>query len=125
MFQTCVGALGLSRRKRAVSQPPPFMNPRQNSPSGKNATSDDGSQICPECSERVWPAAEVDRRHFIRVVAGSAAGIVGGSSLLPKTAVAAAAAVETARTVKPAESLIRELFATLTAEQKLAVMRPW
>jgi hypothetical protein len=99
------------------------MNPRNHSPSENNATTDHASEICPECSERVSPAAEVNRRHFIRVVAGSAAGIVGGAALLPKSSLASAA--ETARAAKPAESLVRELFATLTAEQKAAVVMPW
>jgi len=60
----------------------------------------------------------------MRVVAGGAAGMMGGSALLAPTALRAAPS-EPARNVKPAEELIRELFATLSAEQKTAVVRPW
>ena len=51
-------------------------------------------------------------------------GIVGGSSLFPQSAFSAPPA-ETARTAKPAEGLVRELFATLTPEQKTAMVLPW
>ena len=76
---------------------------------------------CPECSEAV-PAIGLRRRHFIRAVAGGAAGLVGGSSLLSS---ALAAAPEKPRAAKPAEGLVRELFATLTPEQKKAMVLPW
>jgi hypothetical protein len=67
---------------------------------------------------------ELDRRNFIRVVAGGAVGMVGGSSLFPTAAVAAAPDEKTGA-AKPAEALVRELFATLTPEQKAAVVMPW
>ena len=80
-------------------------------------------QVCPECSERVDSAAGLGRRDFIRVVAGGAVGMLGGSSLL-STAAAIAAPGEKA-VAKPAEGLVRELFATLTPEQKTAMVLPW
>lgn len=50
-------------------------------------------------------------------------GLAGGSAVL--TPVPLKAAAESTRTAKPAESLVRELFATLSAEQKAAVVLPW
>jgi len=81
-------------------------------------------QVCPECSERVVPSTGLVRRDFIRVVAGGALGMMGGSSLL-STATAFAAPDEKAVTAKPAEGLVREFFATLTPEQKMAMVLPW
>lgn len=48
-------------------------------------------------------------------------GVMGASSLSS----AFAAPSDAPRRAKPAEELIRELFATLNAEQKTAVVRPW
>ena len=119
------------------------MNPRTNNPSlpqgavpapqVSNSVSGD-SRVCPECAEPVVPSIELDRRRFIRVVAGGAVGVIGGSSLLSTRTAFGAAPVEAAtapvvaggaRAAKPAESLVREFFATLTAEQKSVVMLPW
>jgi hypothetical protein len=50
--------------------------------------------------------------------------MMGGSSLL-STMAASAAPDETVRTARPAEALVREFFAMLTAEQKAAVVMPW
>lgn len=64
----------------------------------------------------------------MRVMAGGAAGMMGGAALLsPATlrAAPAAAPAAPARAAKPAEELIRELFATLTAQQKTEMVRPW
>ncbi len=68
--------------------------------------------------------AGLRRRDFIRAVAGGAVGMMGGSALLSPTALRAAPS-EAPRAAKPAEELIRELFAGLTAEQKTAVVMPW
>ena len=81
-----------------------------------------GPQPCPDCSEVVTPTNALGRRSFIRAVAGGAVGVVGGSSLL---STALAAAPEKPRAAKPAEGLVRELFATLTPEQKQAMVLPW
>jgi hypothetical protein len=57
----------------------------------------------------------------MRVMTGGAAGLMGGPAVLsPATSRAAAP-----RTAKPAEELVRELFSTLTAEQKTATVMPW
>ena len=50
--------------------------------------------------------------------------MMGGSSLFSTTAVGAAPD-EKVRAAKPAEALVREFFATLTPEQKAAVVMPW
>lgn len=80
--------------------------------------------VCPECFEQVAPSAGLGRRDFIRVVAGGAVGMLGGSSLLSTTA-AIAAPEEKGAVAKPAEGLVRELFATLTPDQKKAMVLPW
>jgi Protein of unknown function (DUF3500) len=49
-------------------------------------------------------------------------GLVG-SSFIP--AQVASAASDIPRTAKPAEGLVRELFASLTAEQRTAMVMPW
>ena len=76
--------------------------------------------VCPECSEQVIPSAGLGRRDFIRVVAGGAVGMLGGSSLL-----SSAAAQDKGAAAKPAEGLVRELFATLTPDQKKEMVLPW
>ena len=84
-------------------------------------------QSCPECSEGIGHLTGLGRRDFIRVVAGGAvgaAGVLGGASLLSSTS-AFAAPAEKARAAKPAETLVREIYATLTAEQKKAMVLPW
>ena len=81
-------------------------------------------QICPECSETGMPMSGLRRRDFMRVVAGGAVGVMGGASLLSPTATLGAPA-EKPRVVKPAEALVREFYATLTPEQKTAMVKPW
>lgn len=81
-------------------------------------------QYCPECSEGGPSLSGLGRRDFIRVVAGGAVGLMSGSSLLSTTA-ALAAPDEKGAATKPAEGLVRELFATLTPEQKMAMVLPW
>lgn len=80
-------------------------------------------QTCPECSATVPPAASLARRDFLRVVTSGAAGVMGGAALISPNVSAAPA--EAARPAKPAEALVREFFATLTDEQKKAMVRPW
>lgn len=74
---------------------------------------------CPECEG----TNSFDRRSFFRTVGGQAAAIlaIGGAA-------GAARALDTVKpklVVKPAEDLVRELFATLSAEQKPMVVFPW
>lgn len=81
----------------------------------------DHNPTCPECDLGPDLLPALDRRHFIRVLGTQAAALaVAGSA----GATVARAADKPAAT-KPAESLIRELFATLTADQKKAVALPW
>lgn len=87
---------------------------------------------CPECTADV-PATdahrtEVPRRDFLRVVGGAAAAL-GSAGMFPSMTGVARAAEEAAKPAaaasKPAEALIRELFATLTDDQKKTVVMPW
>jgi hypothetical protein len=83
------------------------------------------SPYCPECAEAFdFPEPPpLDRRRFIRVVGGAAAAVVLGT-----TGGRVAAAPEEARIEKkpkPAEDLVKELFGTMTAEQKKSVVLPF
>ncbi|MEN9572889.1 MAG: hypothetical protein RL514_744 [Verrucomicrobiota bacterium] len=80
------------------------------------------SPACPECAESNAPG--LGRRDFIRTLTGGAVGVLGATALLPHPA-AGAAPAEAVRPPKPAENLVRELFATLTDEQKKAMVLPW
>ena len=101
------------------------MNPlHRSSVPALTASATPAPQPCPECSEPVAPTTPLGRRSFIRVVAGGAVGALGGSALLSAPARAAAPA-EKERAAKPAEALVRELFTTLTPEQKAAMVLPW
>ncbi len=68
---------------------------------------------CTECNG-LFPAS--DRRSFFRRVGGTAAAAI---------ALGGAAQVARADKAKASEDLVRELFTTLTAEQKKTVMLPW
>jgi len=76
--------------------------------------------ICPECADPEFKNS-LGRRDFIRVVGGGVAGVIGASSLAPSLF----AAEETAKTTKPAEDLVRELFSTMTGDQKKELVYPW
>ena len=81
--------------------------------------SDFKTQVCPECAESSPLAAGFDRRQFIRAVSG-VVGAMAGSSLLP-----ASRAIAADSPAKPAESLVKELFAGLSSDQKQALVLPW
>jgi len=76
--------------------------------------SDTPRPLCPECAA---PDA-VDRRAFLR-------GAAAGAALLTVPATARLRADTPATPVKPSEDLVKELYSTLTAEQKALVVRPW
>lgn len=75
---------------------------------------------CPECEERV-EFDYLDRRGFVRTAAAAALGAVA----LPAVARAADDAATTAKAAKPAEELIKELYSTLSADQKKELVLPW
>jgi hypothetical protein len=80
--------------------------------------------FCPECAE-LQEADGLDRRDFIRVVGGGAAGLValGTAATLPARAADKPAVPE--RPNKPAEALVRELYASLSNDQKKDAVRDW
>lgn len=78
--------------------------------------------LCPDCD-----APELDgvgRRDFLRSVGGGAVTLASLSSL---PAVARARADEKAapKAAKPAEALIKELYTSLTSDQKTQLVYPW
>lgn len=81
---------------------------------------------CPECEESISGSNGLDRREFIRAVGerGSALLTIGGAAALPTTLAADDTRVPEKPT-KPAEDLVRELFSSLSEEQKREVALPY
>jgi hypothetical protein len=80
--------------------------------------------FCPECAE---PDA-VDRRHFLRVLGGySATALVSGGAVAATPALVGAQppAPVQPKAPRPAEALVRELHAGLTAAQRQRLVLPW
>jgi len=81
---------------------------------------------CPECNNEAWDFPEpppVDRRDFIRVAGGAAAAVaLTGSAALAADAPQSA---EKEKKAKPAEELIKELYSTLSDDQKKKVVLPY
>ena len=69
------------------------------------------------CSECIGLFPDVHRRGFLRSVGGQAAAaiVLGGAASVARAEAKA----------KPAEDLVRELFSTLSNEQKKTVVLPW
>jgi hypothetical protein len=89
--------------------------------------SDHAQPPCPECDDLRDQAKLLDRRGFIRRVGGQAAGLValGGAAAAPLVRADEPDAKADDIDAKPAEALIRELYATLSAEQKRELVMPW
>ncbi len=75
---------------------------------------------CPEC-EALSSGESLDRRDFMRAVGVGAAAVAVGT--VP--AVARAAAETVKKPAKPAEDLIKELYFTLSDDQRKNVILPW
>jgi hypothetical protein len=80
--------------------------------------SEERTPYCPECEEGF------DRRDFIRVVGTGAAAVLAGGGVQALRA-ADEPAKKSERPEKPAEALIKELYADLSDEQKAKVVLPW
>jgi hypothetical protein len=80
---------------------------------------------CPECEEMVGPEAP-DRRGFMRAVGERTAALLalGGLSGRLPTVPAADQAKPDPRPAKPAEGLVRELYATFSEDQKKQLVKP-
>lgn len=76
------------------------------------------NEYCPECLE------PVDRRDFLRVVGGGAAAVAVAGTLAP-IASAQHRIPLPPRAPRPAEALCRELFDSLTADQRRQLVLPW
>ncbi len=88
--------------------------------------STDESPFCPECAEFDQPEV-VDRRNFIRVVGSCAAtALVSGGAVAMIPALSGAQNPAPGnRAPRPAEALVRELHASLTADQRQRLVLPW
>jgi hypothetical protein len=86
---------------------------------------------CPDCENLPDEMPDLDRRDFLRAV-GSGAALVTVAALPAVPARAALPAVPARaedkpapRPAKPAEDLIRELYSSLSDEQKNVIVMPW
>jgi hypothetical protein len=89
---------------------------------------DNMKPICPECTDLAEGADIVDRRNFIRVVGGQAAALtaIASGAAAPRVLGAEdAKPAKAERPAKPAEDLVRELYASLSADQKKEIVLPW
>jgi len=88
-------------------------------------------QICPECHQPAQTReVGLNRRGFIRVLGGTAASLLAGGAAAPQLASAAPAAAPTPPLIpstgpKPAEELVRELYNSLTQQQRSNVVYTW
>ncbi|MFN4257755.1 MAG: DUF3500 domain-containing protein [Gemmataceae bacterium] len=82
---------------------------------------------CPDCDEHVveQPVEGLSRRQFIRVVGTQATALAAVGAMASQAPRVLADSKPAQSASKPAEDLVRELYATLTAEQKSAVVRPY
>ncbi len=86
--------------------------------------SENARPYCPECEPTAEDQAGFDRRQFLRT-AGVAALAAAGAAGLPRLAAAADGKAETKKPARPAEEMVRELFASLKDDQKKAVVLPY
>jgi hypothetical protein len=81
---------------------------------------------CPECEPTPQPSDGLDRRHFFHVLGGTAVSLVAGNVLAPQlTAGDRVGQVAPRRGPRPAEALVRELYQSMTEEQRSAAVYPW
>ena len=78
-------------------------------------------EACPECENGLEMGPRLGRRDFFRTVGVTAAALAAAGRIAPTLSAAPAAAASP----KPAEGLIRELFATMSADQKKNLVLPW
>jgi hypothetical protein len=87
---------------------------------------EESRSFCPECVQQPQQAEPtgVGRRDFIRTVSGGVAALAGmGAVGMPRIGRADEAA--STKPAKPSEALVKELYASLSAEQKKAIVLPW
>jgi hypothetical protein len=88
--------------------------------------SENAKPSCPECDEQFDPQDGVDRRDFLRLTGQAAAVLaVGGAATVPAVARAADTTRPPERVTRPAEALIRELWAGMSADQRRQQTLPW
>lgn len=77
---------------------------------------------CPECAE----PDSIDRRYFLLAAGGTAVSLAG-LQLVPRSIAqeAARSTPPAQRPARPAEALVRELYASLTDDQRQKVVLPW
>lgn len=82
--------------------------------------------ICPECDNPQEAAELLQRRHFLSVLGKQSAGAIALGSLASSQALADSKEKPAKKKiVKPAEELIRELYSTLSEDQKKTIVLPW
>ncbi len=86
---------------------------------------DQAKPFCPECESTEDLTEALDRRDFFRAVGGSTVALMGLAAVPRALTAAETPAKPIEKAAKPAEGLIRELYGTLSAEQKNKLVLPW
>jgi Protein of unknown function (DUF3500) len=83
----------------------------------------ESTYYCPECDDGRDHRNTPSRRDFIRTIGGGTVALVAGGVL--STRLLAADAVTSDHKTKPAEDLVRELYASLSGSQRAGLVYPW
>lgn len=89
---------------------------------------EESQSFCPECVEQpqLTQPSGVGRRQFIRTVGGGVAALAGINAVgMPRFSLAEDKPAVIAKPEKPSEALVKELFASLSTDQKKAIVLPW
>ncbi len=87
--------------------------------------SEHAESFCPECAEHVEQPQALDRRNFIRVLGGSAAALTLTPALRAADAPKAKADLTSTASAKPSEEMVKELFSTLSEDQRTKIVLPF
>jgi hypothetical protein len=87
--------------------------------------SENAKPFCPDCDESAAQPDTLHRRQFIRVLGGTTAAVALAGAAPRLRGDDAKPATKDEKEAKPAEALVRELFGSLSDEQKKAVVLDW
>jgi hypothetical protein len=86
---------------------------------------DETRPFCPECADEVDQQPLLHRRGFIRAAGEGTAGLLALGTVAAVPAMAETTPAKVEKPAKPAEALVKELFAGLTPDQKKTIILPW
>src|SRR5271170_7987436 len=89
------------------------------------AMSNEREPYCPDCEADEFEPEVFDRRGFFRAAAERTTAVVALGSVAGVAGVAGSVRANADKEMKPAESLVRELYATFSEDQKKELVVPW